>query len=156
MNIEQIVRDFKDAGILKNLPLQHLTKLATHTTTEYFDTGTRIIAKDEHGDKFYIIKQGRVRCSNIGPLQLSRQKNVTRIGDYSPSYVDLESGAHFGERALIRDEMRACDVTALEPTCCHVVCRDDFASMLGPLVEVMERSLALRVSDHVPGHFFIF
>ena len=146
LNIEQIVRDFKDAGILKNLPLQHLTKLATHTTTEYFDTGTRIIAKDEFGDKFYIIKQGRVRCSNIGPLQLSRQ-NTTRPGDYSPSYVDLEAGAHFGERALIRDEMRACDVIALEPTSCHVVCRDDFSSMLGPLIEAMERSLALRVSN---------
>ena len=126
--------------------MSHLQKLATHTTTEYFDTGTRIIAKDEFGDKFYVIRQGCVRCSNIGP-QDPKRSSASPPGSYKPHHLDLESGSHFGERALIHDEMRACDVIALKPTSCHVISRNDFITMLGPLVEAMERSLALRVSS---------
>jgi len=121
--------------------------LANHTRTEYFDTGTRIIAKDEYGDKFYVIKQGRVRCNNIGPPQLQQHSSLSHYK--SRRYVDLQSGAYFGERSLIRDEMRACDVIALEPTSCHVLSRGDFLSILGPLKEVMERFLALRANSCV-------
>lgn len=142
--IDQIVKDFGHAELLKNLPLPHLTKLATHTTTEYFDTGTRIIAKGEFGDKFYVIRQGRVRCSNISSPCLLGATGWRRVA-CKPRYVDLDSGEHFGERALIRDEMRACDVIALEPTSCHVFSREDFGSMLGSLREPMERSFALKV-----------
>ena len=56
--IDQIVRDFRQAQLLKDLPLPHLTKLATHTSLEHFETGTRVIAKDEFGDKFYVIREG--------------------------------------------------------------------------------------------------
>ncbi|EGB05409.1 hypothetical protein AURANDRAFT_3251, partial [Aureococcus anophagefferens] len=122
--IDQIVRDFRQAQLLKDLPLPHLTKLATHTSLEHFETGTRVIAKDEFGDKFYVSRRD--------------SQSTSRAGE-KPAYVDLGKGAHFGERALLRDEMRACDVIALEPTACYVVSRADFNAMLGSMTEAMER-----------------
>ena len=83
-----------------------------------------------------MMKEGAVRCANIGRGDQPNKK----VG-----YVDLGKGAHFGERALLRDEMRACDVISLEPTACYVVSRSDFNAMLGSMSEAMERSLALRV-----------
>ncbi|KAK7248794.1 cAMP-dependent protein kinase regulator [Aureococcus anophagefferens] len=167
--IDQIVRDFRQAQLLKDLPLPHLTKLATHTSLEHFETGTRVIAKDEFGDKFYVIREGpggkqtyatrlqyacirtvstyffdcegRVRCSNIGKVSRRDSQSTSRAGE-KPAYVDLGKGAHFGERALLRDEMRACDVIALEPTACYVVSRADFNAMLGSMTEAMERCVA--------------
>ena len=89
--IDQIVKDFKQAQLLKDLPLPHLTKLATHTSLEYFETGTRIIAKDAFGDKFYVIKEGRVRCSNIGKPRTNSNGLATSMSrnGATPSYVDL-------------------------------------------------------------------
>ena len=98
--IDQIVRDFRQAQLLKDLPLPHLTKLATHTSLEHFETGTRVIAKDEFGDKFYVIREGRVRCSNIGKVSRRDSQSTSRAGE-KPAYVDLGKGAHFGERALL-------------------------------------------------------
>ena len=88
--------------------------------------------------------EGRVRCSNIGKVSRRDSQSTSRAGE-KPAYVDLGKGAHFGERALLRDEMRACDVIALEPTACYVVSRADFNAMLGSMTEAMERCLALRV-----------
>ncbi|KAH8086715.1 cAMP-dependent protein kinase [Aureococcus anophagefferens] len=91
-----------------------------------------------------ICREGRVRCSNIGKVSRRDSQSTSRAGE-KPAYVDLGKGAHFGERALLRDEMRACDVIALEPTACYVVSRADFNAMLGSMTEAMERCLALRV-----------
>ena len=85
-----------------------------------------------------------MRCSNIGKVSRRDSQSTSRAGE-KPAYVDLGKGAHFGERALLRDEMRACDVIALEPTACYVVSRADFNAMLGSMTEAMERCLALRV-----------
>ena len=101
-----------------------------------YSVGSRIICKDEVGDKFYMMKEGAVRCANIGRGDQPNKK----VG-----YVDLGKGAHFGERALIRDELRACDVIAMKPTVCYTVGREDFVALLGNLSEAMERSLAVAV-----------
>lgn len=130
----------KKIQLLAGLSDDHLSQLALHTSTDYFDVGTRIVRKDEFGDRFYMLKEGQVRCANIG-----RREKKSKV-----QTVDLTKGAHFGERALIRDELRACDVVALTPTVCYTVGREDFVNLLGNLSEAMERSLAVAIVKSLP------
>ena len=173
--LTHIIEGLKKIQLLAGLSESHLSQLALHTSTEQFYVGSRIICKDEVGDKFYMMKEGAVRCANIG-------RGGNKVG-----YVDLGKGAHFGERALIRDELRAsarprprfnalspsrwrgahararrardrtrarasrrCDVIAMKPTVCYTVGREDFVALLGNLSEAMERSLAVAVIKSLP------
>lgn len=101
-----------------------LMKLAQAVKEEVFQGGNVILQKGESGDTMYIIKQGSVRCTDIG-------HGMTRGCTLDVSYycmacagrptrdIVLEAGKVFGERALLLDEPRAATVTAVTPT---VIC----------------------------------
>ncbi|KAH8057071.1 cAMP-dependent protein kinase [Aureococcus anophagefferens] len=64
--LTHIIDGLKKIQLLAGLSENHLSQLALHTSTEQFSVGSRIICKDEVGDKFYMMKEGAVRCANIG------------------------------------------------------------------------------------------
>jgi putative ABC transport system ATP-binding protein len=64
--------------------------------------GSVIIRQGDSGDKFYVVRQGRLEVSRV------------REGNKVDTLVTLSPGAFFGELALLRDEPRAATVTAVE------------------------------------------
>ena len=81
---------------------------------------------------FYLIKEGRVR--------------VTDVGD-GKTYVDhdLGPGEYFGERALITGGPRAANIIAVSNVLLMALDRVSFVSLLGPLKDVLDQNMILRV-----------
>ena len=92
--------------------------------------------KGEKGEVCYFIKEGVVRCSKIGETEMGR--------------TDLVAGAYFGERALLKDEPRTADVTALTDVVLMALDRNSFTELLGPLRNVMDSNMKGRVMDSLP------
>jgi cGMP-dependent protein kinase len=120
-----LFRDLSPAEL--DLLLSRLTPLA-------LVADERIIRQGERGDRFYIVRSGRLAVSRDG----------TRL-------AELAAGDAFGEIALLLDVPRTASVTALEPT--HVLAldahdfRDLLAGYLGRAGE-LQRLSHLRLSSH--------
>jgi len=97
-NLEQTREALRKVSILQKLTPEQLGRVALAVTEHTYLPGDRVITKGEDGDSMYFIKEGRVRCTNIG-------SGARKIAD-----VVLEAGACVGERALMLDEKRAADV----------------------------------------------
>mmetsp|Transcript_42791 Transcript_42791/g.64397 ORF Transcript_42791/g.64397 Transcript_42791/m.64397 type:complete len:384 (+) Transcript_42791:41-1192(+) len=106
-----------------------LNKIATASTTVKYAKDEVIVRKGDEGNVFYIVKEGKVKVSDIG------------LG--GSKYVDmfLTVGGFFGERALITGEVRAANVTAAES--CRTLClsREVFLKLLGPLQDLIDNSM---------------
>ena len=79
-----------------------------------------------------MIKEGRVRVSDVGDGKT-----------YSDH--DLGPGEYFGERALITGEPRAANIRAITNVVLMALDRLSFDSLLGPLKEVLNQNMILRV-----------
>ena len=79
-----------------------LKDVATQMQLETFAPGADIIRQGDVGDKFYILRTGRVEVSKVAD-------------GHSDTVVTLGPGAAFGELALLHDAPRAATVTASEP-----------------------------------------
>ena len=83
---------------------------------------------------FYLIKEGTVRVSDVG--------NGKTYLDH-----DLGPGEYFGERALITGEPRAANIQAFTNVTLMALDRLSFDSLLGPLKEVLNQNMIVRVLD---------
>mmetsp|Transcript_42789 Transcript_42789/g.64393 ORF Transcript_42789/g.64393 Transcript_42789/m.64393 type:complete len:807 (+) Transcript_42789:41-2461(+) len=116
-----------------------LNKIATASTTVKYAKDEVIVRKGDEGNVFYIVKEGKVKVSDIG------------LG--GSKYVDmfLTVGGFFGERALITGEVRAANVTAAES--CRTLClsREVFLKLLGPLQDLIDNSMLKQALHGVPA-----
>jgi ATP-binding cassette subfamily B protein len=108
-----------DAGLLANL--------AGRFVAERYAQGSRIIAEDEDGDKFYIIVHGSVEVVGRGR------------DDEEHRYSVLQDGEFFGEIALLSNVPRTASVRALTPCLLLSLARKDFH-------ELLERATGLRAT----------
>jgi CRP-like cAMP-binding protein len=92
--------------------------------------GEEIIKKGAEGNVFYMIKEGTV--------------SVTDMGDLYTNHT-LTAGDYFGERALITGEPRAATITAQGPVKVMALDREAFNLLLGPLRDVLDHNMNLRV-----------
>ena len=129
-HIHQILRK---VPFLSELEDQALSKIIDALVTRKFKAGEEIFRKGTVGDMFYILDQGTARIHDIG------------FGDTRFDDVDLQSGAYFGERALLTGEPRAAHVTATSDCVCLTLSRESFEATLGPLQELMDRAMTKRV-----------
>jgi putative ABC transport system ATP-binding protein len=85
--------------LFSKLTPSHLVELAKEVGTEVHPAGATIIRQGESGDKFYMIKEGKVEVfvEQGGPPQLVNT---------------LDAGQFFGEVALLEDQPRNATVTA--------------------------------------------
>jgi putative ABC transport system ATP-binding protein len=95
--------------VFKESPPQLLASISGEMKRERFSPGDAIITQGESGEKFYIVRTGKVAVSKM------QQGGGTR------QLAELGSGAYFGELALIDDAPRAATVTAMVPTECLVL-----------------------------------
>ena len=85
--LQDVSSSLRSIPLLQGLTDSHLNKLASCTTSEKFDAGEKIITKGEIGEKFYILKEGAVVCTDI----------INPTTGEPVNDVKLTQGAHFGE-----------------------------------------------------------
>ena len=96
------------------LPVAAIENLALRVEIEHHDSGTKVIAQGDVGDRFYVIAEGEVEVHEDGVL-----RRVERRGEC------------FGEIALLRDVTRTATVTATTPLRLLSLRRDDFLAAIG-------------------------
>jgi cGMP-dependent protein kinase len=128
------------AALSKVSLLSGLTKLQIARISEAveivkFEPGHTVIKKGTEGNIFYMIKEGTVSVTDVAGGAFNDHK--------------LGPGQYFGERALITGEPRAANVTA--DTLVYVMALDrvSFNSLLGPLREVLDHNLNMRVLENI-------
>merc|ERR1719217_59650 len=110
----ELVRQ-QDATFILSLSSNVQEKVCRHLGLESFGTAERIFDYGDHGDRFYIILEGRV--------SIEVPRRPPGENDPRPTTPDLvvaqrlSKGKAFGELALIEDDKRRnARVTALEHT----------------------------------------
>ena len=82
-------------------------------------------SQGDEGDKFYIIKEGEVKCTK-GGSEVSRR---------------LTKGDFFGELALLSSDKRAATVTVTKPgTSVLTLSRAEFGRLFGTLADLMKEA----------------
>ena len=105
------------ATVLGQLPQEKWDELARAVEDLVVAPGTVILRQGDPGDKFYLIRTGRVRVFRED-AGLETELSVLQAGD------------DFGEMALFMEEPRSATVAALEETRLMVLSKEQFQSIL--------------------------
>ena len=127
----QAVSFFKDLG-----PAQ-LAKVAESLEPAEFVPGAPIITMGDVGDCFYILRAGTVVVTD------DRQAELCRIG----------AGGHFGERALLSDDVRAAHITVApdsRPALVYTLQRDAFRAALAMAEETFRMGALSGLRELAP------
>lgn len=73
---------------------EHKEVIAEAMEVAEYNSGQAVYCQGDTGSRFYVIKEGSVTCS--------KATDPTR----TPAVSVLNAGQYFGERALIKDEIR--------------------------------------------------
>jgi cAMP-dependent protein kinase regulator len=140
LNKDKAVLDtLKKVSFLQDLDIEYLHKMANAVETKTFSKGSQLIKKGDQGLEFFVLKSGKVTVSDI---EVGGKKFDDQI---------LESGAYFGERAIVKEEPRAANVYATTAVTTLVLSRKQFLEILGPLEDLMTKTNTLRSLVCVEG-----
>jgi serine/threonine protein kinase len=92
---------------------------------ESFEPGDAIIRQGNVGDNFYIIAQG-----DVGVYRADETGKEVKL-------TVLHQGGYFGEKALLREDVRQASCIAESKVICLSLGREDFIDMMGSLDEMM-------------------
>ena len=120
--------------LLSELTEDQLEKLSDTVEIFAYNPGDVIIKKGAEGNIFYIVKEGTVTVTEMG----------AQFTDHT-----LSVGEYFGERALLTGEPRAATITAQSHVKVMALDRESFNSLLGPLREVLDHNMNLRVLSSI-------
>ena len=96
---------------------EHKEVIAEAMEVAEYNSGQAVYCQGDTGSRFYVIKEGSVTCSKaIDPAR-------------TPAVSILNAGQYFGERALIKDEIRSACVFVFSAKQCH---RSDYPSKCHP------------------------
>jgi MFS family permease len=108
----------RNVPVLARLAATVLDELSARFSLVRFPKGSVIVREGEVGDRFYIVKQGKVDVLARGTRE-------------SPAHVaTLSRMDYFGEIALVRDVPRTATVRAAGPVELYSLSRPDFQSLL--------------------------
>ena len=108
-----LIDSLSKVQIVKNLPRIKLINLSEKILEEKFNDGESIVKEGEEGNKFYIIKNGKVEIL-IG-------------GKYIRT---LNESEYFGERVLFFHEKRSATIKAIGEICLFSISQDDFENII--------------------------
>jgi CRP-like cAMP-binding protein len=129
-----ILEALRKFPLLEGLTTEQINKIADTVEVLNYNPKDVIIKKGSQGSIFYMIKEGEVRVSDVG----------TKFKDHS-----LGPGGYFGERALMTNEPRAATITAVKPTTLLALDKEEFQKLLGPLQELLDYNLSMRVLSSI-------
>jgi len=104
-----------------------LEKMTVSLEKETFESGDAIIRQGNTGDHFYIIADG-----TVGVYQTSATGEEKKL-------TVLTTGAYFGEKALLKEDVRQASCIAETRTVCLTLGREDFTDMLGSFDEIVSK-----------------
>ena len=113
LNRSDIIDTLSKVSVFKNLSNTKMNILTSKIGIENFEDGQKIITEGETGDKFYIVKKGKV--------------DITVNGKYIRTLNEKE---YFGERALFFNEHRSATITSKGPVSVFFLCQNDFMSSI--------------------------
>lgn len=134
------VNFLKNVELLQRLSNNQLQKVAAALKLQRFNDGDYIIKQGEDGNTFYIIVEGKVRCTSRGSGPDAVEKEL----------MLLYRGNYFGEMALMLNEPRQANCVAVGNVDCYVMDRAQFTKLLGPLRSLIDRQMRIRVLRSVP------
>jgi putative ABC transport system ATP-binding protein len=102
---------------------------------EVYPSGSAIVRQGEAGDKFYLIRRGRVAVTMADAAMGPRQ------------VAELGPGDFFGDRALLTDEPRNATVSALDPVEVYTIGRETFRRARATSIPFIERILDVYGRD---------
>lgn len=102
-----------------------LEKMTVSLERETFEAGEVIIRQGNSGDHFYIIAEG-----SVGVFRAEEDGKEKKL-------AVLTQGGYFGEKALLREDVRQASCIAETRVICLTLGRDDFIDMLGTLEELL-------------------
>jgi len=115
--------------IFKALNQFELAKLSELLDSKLYSEGEVIIKQGEVGDCFYLLEDGE--CTAF----------ISSAAGEQPVKVYDCQGQYFGELALLNEEPRKATVRASGTGCCVAsLTKDDFASILGPIKEILQKN----------------
>lgn len=92
---------------------------------ETYEKGDTIIRQGNVGDNFYIIAEG-----DVGVYRSDESGKESKL-------AVLHQGGYFGEKALLREDVRQASCIAETKVVCLTLGREDFIDMMGSLDEMM-------------------
>jgi putative ABC transport system ATP-binding protein len=116
-----ISRMLAACSVFKGITPRNLVGIADEMKTMKVDKDEIIIREGDAGDRFFLVRTGRVRISR------EEQGVITELGE----------GAHFGETALLTGQPRNATVQAIEPTSLYYLDKAHFQ-------EAMDKSATLE------------
>jgi protein kinase X len=147
-------------GALRKVPLfescglseVQLNALAEGVRRKTYAPDEVIIRKGEaKAELFFIVEAGRVSCRNItrrtsAALSAASQHELASSQEEPKTQFELELGKGdcFGERALLHEDERACDVVALTEVTCLALSRSTFVGLLGPMKDVLQLNVHIQ------------
>jgi len=119
-----------EVDIFKSLNHYELSRLSDLLTSTLFEEGEEIVKQGEHGDKFYILEDGRCNAYLQGPDGEKCVKEYSQQGEY------------FGEIALLKDGPRKATVRAVgQGATVLSISKRDFTIVLGPIQDILRRKI---------------
>ena len=113
LNKSDIIDTLSKVSVFKNLSNTKMNLLTSKIGIENFEDGQKIITEGETGDKFYIVKKGKV--------------DITVNGKYIRTLNEKE---YFGERALFFNELRSATITSKGQVSVFFLRQNDFMSTI--------------------------
>ena len=112
-----ICQFLQKCAVFAGLTPRTLTAVADRMHVEEYAGGNRVIRQGDAGDKFYLIRYGRVR------VEQERDGRTRAV-------ADLGEGDFFGEAALLTGAPRNASVVTLDDAVLYVLGKDDFDAVL--------------------------
>jgi len=126
--IEERTELLSRVRFLAGLPRPELAALASHLVVEKFDPGQIVFAVGAAGDRFYLVRSGRLRA----------------IAEDGSEFGRIIPGEGFGELALLDHTVRSATVETLEPTELWSLRRGHFNRWVKDRFEIAARIRASR------------
>jgi cAMP-dependent protein kinase regulator len=122
-----------EVPILASLQPQERAKIADVLESRTFNEGEDVIREGEEGEEFFLVESGSAVAVKNGP------NGETVVKQY-------HKGDYFGELALLNRQSRAATVraTGVEKLRVAALGADAFTRLLGPVKEIMARSVSER------------
>lgn len=128
----------KNCKFLDPLSNEQIGKVAGALDTLIYEDGDYIIKQGDHGDSFYIIEEGTVRCTQV------------KASGREIDLITLKAGDYFGEMALMLNDARHANCISVGKTRCLSLSRKKFDILLGSVQELLARKMRIRILQSVP------
>jgi len=128
---QDTIEMLKATSLFSGLDGSQLEKIVANGEYRSYKTGENVVRRGETGAGFYLVIDG----------VLEVKKKGQRVGR-------LSKGDFFGEMALIKDQPRSADVSALSDTTCLVLTSRAFEVLIGcypTIAKKIMQELAIRV-----------